>query len=150
MYVACEFIEISHRNLETPVAVIRDKISDREIRVGVSIADASRISLYSFGIGKELQKELSQQIISASGCGVESIKFNPRAETALTVELTIKSDKKSFCVTPTPGEAVISSLENDIDILVHEDLFTPLQSEPSLSEYIRSKNVDSFGTVTIG
>jgi bifunctional DNase/RNase len=149
MFVSAEFVSISNNVDGTTIGIIRDTHGDREIRITISMADASRIALFSFGVSDMVPRDLTQQIITEADAKIESIKIRPKGPTSVKVQLTLKVGAKSFVVTPTPGEAILLSIENKTPLLISEELFSPKKILPSLGDSIRQLSTDAFGTINL-
>lgn len=146
MFIPTEFVTLSHDRTGSPLVILREVHGSRELRLAISGNDASRIAILSFGMLKDIAKDLSQQLITALHSEISQLRIVPQENNVIRCDLFLSQNEQMVQVSPRPGEAIILAIQNKCPISVAEELFYPDKKEPSLKDKIRGTEVLDFGT----
>ncbi len=146
MYIPVEFVSLQHDHSGSPVALLREINGSRELRMSVSLNDASQIAVLSFAPAEGLIGDLSQDIITALGATLSLIRVVPEKARIVKCEMFLEHEGKMVQLAPRPGEAIVLAILNDASISVDDSLFVFRKDKPSLKERIRKRSTTDFGT----
>ncbi len=146
MFIPVEFVSLQHDHSGSPVALLREINGSRELRMSVSLNDASQIAILSYAPAEGLVGDLSQDIITALGATLSLIRVVPEKDRIVKCEMFLEQNGKMVQLTPRPGEAIVLAILNDASISVDENLFALRKETPTLKERIRKKTTIDFGT----